>query len=371
LIPADRLYELIALKLSGEASGDEIRELQALLQQNADDQYLFEIMDKYWSQHAELADKEPEDEEKIFQRIISVSGSADEIPATVTEEIPVRKSYRLKWFSYAAAFIILCGTVVFFLLNSKSHSATGPTSQVSEVAAEPGSRSKLILPDGTKVWLNAESKITYLSTFNNELREVNLTGEAYFDVVHDPSRPFIVHTSEIDIKVLGTAFTVKSYPSDKTIETTLLRGSIEVLKHDDPGAPRVILRPREKLVFNKSSADTQVSADLKPTVVTRPEINTGLSITLMPKYKHDSLQQETAWVYNKLLFEGDRFDELAVKLERWFGIHITFRDEKLKQYRFKGVFENETVEEAMEALQLTAKFKYTYDGKEIHIYDKQ
>src|SRR5439155_8152 len=114
----------------------------------------------------------------------------------------------------------------------------------------------MVLPDGTQVWLNAESRITYSNTFNKSLREVNLEGEAYFDVTHDAAHPFIVHTSSIAIKVLGTAFTVKSYASDKTIEATLLRGSIEVVKNNDPSAPKVILRPHEKLVFNKEEKNS-------------------------------------------------------------------------------------------------------------------
>jgi ferric-dicitrate binding protein FerR (iron transport regulator) len=167
---------------------------------------------------------------------------------------------------------------------------------------------------------------------------------------------------------LGTVFTVKSYPSDNTIETTLLKGSIEVHKRDDPDSSRVILRPSQKLVFNKQHQTETVrstSPDAKPSPARI--IESGILVTTIPKNKPDSLRKETSWVYNKLVFDGDRFDELAVKIERWYNVHINFENERVKQYRFKGVFENESIEQALDALKMTAKFSYHIDGNEIHI----
>src|SRR4029078_631833 len=96
------------------------------------------------------------------------------------------------------------------------------------VSTKRGSKSKVQLPDGTQVWLNADSRIAYNEKFQGNLREVTLEGEAYFDVVRDEKRPFVIHTAAIDIKVLGTAFNVRSYANEKNTETSLIRGSIEV-----------------------------------------------------------------------------------------------------------------------------------------------
>jgi ferric-dicitrate binding protein FerR (iron transport regulator) len=185
---ADRIYELIARRLSGEATATEEQELNDYLQQHAGDQYLYDILSKYWPQHAGQAQEEANDEEERFRRIMQGADAGNK----------VRKISRHKWVYYSAAASILIAIALLFLfLNNKK--ASSPTAgvkqpQISEVSARPGSRSKLILPDGTQVWLNAESRITYLNTFNKALREVNLEGEAYFDVTHDASRPFIVHT---------------------------------------------------------------------------------------------------------------------------------------------------------------------------------
>jgi transmembrane sensor len=195
------------------------------------------------------------------------------------------------------------------------------------------------------------------------LREVTLEGEAFFDVTHNAAKPFIVHTSGLNIKVLGTAFNVKSYASDETIETTLLRGSIEVVKQNDPTAPKVILRPNEKLVFNKK--------DLPETEGSKEQIATtvqpAISITHLPADIPDSIIKETSWRYNKLDFNGDSLEELADKMERWFDVHITINNERLKRYRLKGSFEKETIVQALEALKLSARFEYEVEGKEVVI----
>ena len=105
------------------------------------------------------------------------------------------------------------------------------------LSAENGSRTRTILPDGSTVWVNAGSHISFDNDFKGQTREVTLNGEAYFDVVKNPKQPFIVHVSGYDIRVLGTAFNVKSYPGDKTIETTLLRGLVQVTKQGETKRP--------------------------------------------------------------------------------------------------------------------------------------
>jgi ferric-dicitrate binding protein FerR (iron transport regulator) len=231
----------------------------------------------------------------------------------------------------------------------------------NEVKAKSGAKSRLTLPDGTKVWLNAESRITYNNNFNTKTREVELEGEAFFDVVKNPYSPFIVHTTGIDIKVLGTAFNVKSYPHEQTIEATLVRGSIEVVKTDEPMGPKVILQPHEKLVFTRAMDSLQKISTSK---VPQQE----MMVTSVTANVPDSVMKETSWVYNKLYFDGDTFSELGAKMERWFNVRITFKNEKVAAYRFKGVFKNETIEQALKALQLTADFKYNVDGNEVEIY---
>ena len=112
----------------------------------------------------------------------------------------------------------------------------------------------MLLPDGSTVWLNAGSRLTYDSLYGTTLREVTLSGEAYFDVVKNPKKPFIIHTGKINIRVLGTVFNVKSYPEEQTIETSLIKGSIEVSFPSQP-SKKIILKPNQKLIIDKTETN--------------------------------------------------------------------------------------------------------------------
>ena len=147
--------------------------------------------------------------------------------------------------------IVILGIGFLFKRDSVNNFTSSSKTNIQQVFVKPGSKSKIILPDGTIVRLNGSSTLSYNKDFNKKIREVKLDGEAYFDVIKDMTNPFIVHTSGIDIKVLGTLFDVKSYQQDSMIETTLLRDCTEVYTKDDPSTPRVILKPNEKLIFGK------------------------------------------------------------------------------------------------------------------------
>lgn len=369
-----RINTLLAKKLAGEASPDEIRELEDFLRLHPQEQYFQEILSNWWESGIPAVKKTDETEDEHFNRIIS------QLPAKKEEEeetrfpiphIPGRR--RQPWKVWLAAAAV---TGILLLVGSQlNRSSTETNVQDNEIVAQRGTKSKLLLPDGTQVWLNSDSRLSYANSFNDTIREVVLEGEAYFDVVKDVKRPFIVHTSGINIRVLGTAFNVKSYPQDPTIEATLVRGLIEVEKNNQPQSSRILLKPNEKLVYNKKQdmvvmAATAGSANgegVSDVIKGKPE---SIFISTLPKNISDSVRTETSWVYGKLFFEGESFRDLAPKMERWFNIKIGFLNDKVAGYRFTGVFENENIGEALHALQLTASFKYSINGNEIWIDKK-
>src|SRR5690606_10988350 len=164
------------------------------------------------------------------------------------------------YFKYAFAlglFIIL--GVLFF--NWDSSLFSGKDNAIVnriEIMTQKGVRKQLILPDGTEVWLNADSKLSYDNSMNDsDIRSVNLEGEAFFDVVKDVHRPFYIVTKEISIKVLGTAFNVKAYPEENKTETSLLRGSIELVVNERP-KEKFMLKPNEKLAVTKNKLIEEV-----------------------------------------------------------------------------------------------------------------
>ena len=363
----NRIWNLLALKLSGEATLDDLNELNKYLEDHPGVKTVADSLDLFWNQTGEVLKVTEEMEEERFHLILEAENS-DGIH-NETDIIPIKnlsKSYKYKWFYAAASVIFISGSA--FLLMQNSNSKSSALKNIQQVFVKPGSKSKLILPDGTVVRLNGSSTLSYNKDFNKNVREVNLEGEACFDVTKDAAHPFIVHTSRIDIKVLGTMFNVKSYDQDPTIETTLLRGSVEVYTKDDPSAPKVILKPNEKLVFRKDKYDelpllkTGSKDSLK-----RFNADQDISISTLSPTKPDSLKEETSWLYNRLVINGDDFDDLVAKLERWYGVKIEINNPGLKKYHFNGIFENETLEQALTALQLTVKFKYEIKNDVVEI----
>ena len=395
MIPNNRLWLLMSRRLSGEASPSERQELQDLLEQSPDKLQLLDILHAYFTVPlAEaVADMDDLELEERFRRMLEQAPQKDfavmageQLAALPAEPMPLfqpvsgpsssQKNGRVialsgrKMIYYAAALgglLVLAWAISPDRRPAAIPAAVRPASG-GEVLAKAGARTKLLLPDGTQVWLNSNSKLKYAADFNIHSREVEL--EAYFDVVRDMQRPFIVHASSIDVRVLGTAFTVKSYPQDETVEATLLRGAIEVSGRDNPNAPRVILKPDEKLVLDKHllSAVPVAAGSVNPVnaLPVRPDISVNTIRTNIP----DSDKVETAWLYNRLVFTGDTFQELAKKMERWYNVRIVFRDESLYKYRFAGAFANETVQDALNALQLTAPFTYKINGDDIELYEK-
>jgi transmembrane sensor len=353
----ERLAELLSRKVSGEASAGELQELEHWLQAHPEDQYFADLLLNYWTGQSPAAETAETSTDQHFAHILEMAANEQEDnPPIVTPQKNniVRLVKRLAIAACVAGII----AVPVWLLNKKeSPTLAADTFAKKEVVAEKGARTKMILPDGTQVWLNSDSKLEYDQSFNDTVREVTLEGEAYFDVVKNPKRPFIVHTSSIDIRVLGTAFNVKSYAREKTIETTLIHGSVEVTRKNEPQLPKIILRPKEKLVFNKQEDDFDNEGDTN----VKPVINKNIpAIAVVPLAKGvaDTSLKETSWVYNRLDFDGDTFSELAVKMERWYNVKIIFKNERLANMRLGGAFEDEGLEEALKALQLITKFTY-------------
>ncbi|HRN56946.1 MAG TPA: DUF4974 domain-containing protein [Agriterribacter sp.] len=225
----------------------------------------------------------------------------------------------------------------------------------STEVSKSGERKSIQLPDGTKVMLNAGSTIHIAEGFNTGSRELTLIGEAFFDVVHNTEKPFIIHTSAMDIKVLGTVFNVRAYPGDKTSETSLLKGSVEVtLKNNKK--EKIYLHPNEKIILpNIAGVPVAENKKLKD----KAAATGNFKITGLTYNTTDSTLTEVSWTENRLAFNDNSFETIAAELGRWYNITISFTDEKVKQYRFTATFDQKNIEQVLQALQLSRYFKYS------------
>jgi ferric-dicitrate binding protein FerR (iron transport regulator) len=343
--------------LSGDASEEDNEELNRLLQQQPGLMQQYDLLHQLWSVN-KPAQEEPATGDKI-SRILQLA-AAEPAAAPV---VRIKKWRKLYWAA-AVVTAVSIGSWLFVTWNKKQQALAA-----NEVIAPKGSKTRTILPDGSTVWLNAGSRIVY-TNFNGPVREITLEGEAFFDVVQVTSaathqkKPFIVHAGTIDIKVLGTAFNVKSYPEEKTIETTLIRGLVQITRKGDTKGTPVLLHPNEKIVLPARSADAV--ADKKPEAAAATQALTQQIIRIDSTIEENE-HIETAWVYNRLEFRGDNFEQLALKLERWYNIRIYFEDDAARQLVFNGSLQNETVEQAFTALQAAVPFNLTINNNEVFI----
>jgi transmembrane sensor len=359
----DRIIELYARKLAKEATDDELAEFTELLK-SEDEQFFHELISSWWKIENSTNTSVKKERDDHFNKILDIANSTDLIDNAmiVDDKSNFAKKIKpfLKWSIATAAVLIGLAVCLPYFKNNFLDKGD----HYNEIIAKRGTKTKIILPDGSQVWLNSDSKLSYGARFNDTIREVSLEGEAYFDVIKDQKRPFVVMTNALNIRVLGTAFNIKSYAKDATIETTLIRGMIEVRKNNEPATTKIVLTPNEKLIYNKSEALLVRPNNEQNTIGKKLE---ALSVSTLSKNIPDSSRVETAWIYGRLVFDGDSFVTLAEKMERWYDIKITIQNQSISKNRFSGVFEKENVEEAFKALQLITMFKYDIHDNEVLI----
>lgn len=363
----ETFWILLSKKLSGEATPEELHVLQNLILEHPEWQYAIQNLEDLWK-HQPLKDSSEEEDAYMLhlQRMNEMSIPFGNMPVSTPVISFEEKKKTTRWYWAAAVVLVLAGAWMLLGNIFQSKPRNELTRQVNEITTRPGSTSKVELPDGSIVWLNAGSQLTYNKDFGKELREVTLSGEGYFDVTKMKDKPFVIHTSNINIKVLGTAFNVKAYPEDKKTETSLIRGSIEVTIKNRPN-DKIILSPSEKLVVENDKV-TQRSVtgrtDELPVTATLPLV----SVNKLRYSPVDSSVAETAWMDNRLVFRDEPFEELAVRMERRYDVKIQINSEELREKKLNGIFDQESVSQALEALkEMIPSLKYEKEGNNIII----
>ncbi|QGY47423.1 DUF4974 domain-containing protein [Maribellus comscasis] len=278
----------------------------------------------------------------------------------------------LKTVLQIAALVIITFGVGFFVRKIIPEKAS-----YSSVTVPYGARSEVLLPDGSKVWVNSGSQIKYPADFKGKEVNLFLEGEAYFDIMKNPKRKLNVKTSSINIQVLGTKFNVKSYNDEDVVETTLVNGSISITGKIGEKLIKepIYLKPKEQAVLIKSQnaveiLDPEKKSNNQTDLEDEKESEELEKAKLQPIMKINGevdVEPFVSWKDNKLVFRGERFDELAVKMERWYNVQIIIKDEELKSARYTGIFEKETIEQAIDALSISLPFTYEMEKNRIEI----
>jgi len=240
----------------------------------------------------------------------------------------------------AIMFLPLVLTTAYFSYLVFQNKADQPVS-MQQVFASPGSRVHFMLPDSSEVWLNSGSTLEYpVQMASLSSRDVKLSGQGYFHVKRDTGHPFIVKTSELNIKVLGTMFDVSDYPNEPTFSTTLEHGSIALLNAKGKEVTR--LQPGQRAVLDRASNELSVD-----------NVNTNYT---------------TSWKDGRLVFKEAQLAEVVRQLERWYNCRITVAPELLNaDIRYTATIENETLGEVLAMLEISTSLKTKQNGRDVRI----
>ncbi len=208
----------------------------------------------------------------------------------------------------------------------------------NSIAMQNGERGRITLSDGTVVYLNSASELRYPDHFQDSVRVVYLSGEAYFEVAKDPLKPFIVHTAASDTRVLGTEFNLQAY---------------------DAGGSTVLTVSEGKVCFSSKQSNRSVIVMAGERAITAGAlVSSGIATD----------NSYSMWKDNKLVIDDKKLTDLIPILERWYDITITLRSAKLKDLRYTGVYDNPALSEVLKSMSYTMKFNYRLQGQHLTIY---
>ena len=325
---SERLIYLLTKKRSGEITLEEQLELSGLLKADAEDSLLVKAIDELFDSSLGY-EKEVSGED--VSKALSVLHERIRGEHGISNTPNKPKFRRLKQWLVAASVLLIAGISIFYLQQNEH-----PFKNSNVITTKMGSKTDLELPDGTKVWVNADTRLSYDKDFGNGTREVTLVGEAYFDVTKDKTRPFIVHTATMDVKVLGTAFNVRAYKNETNAQATLIRGAVEVILKKKSNKT-LLLAPNEKIIVaNEAKYEEKTGKALTPA--------TEAELIKLPTTKKDSLINEIQWVQNRIVFDQEKLENIIPVLERWYNIKIE-QNAKNPSRLYSGIFENDSLED--------------------------
>lgn len=328
--------ELIANYLTEGLDKNALDELKTWIAASAENQQYFIRQREIWFSAVSREAASVYDKDKAFENFRNRVESQKEIQSTSRRGFSLSALWR---YAAVVAIIIAVGCISYWQgeVNVKDTFAD------ISVEAPLGSKTKLYLPDGTLVWLNAGSRMTYSQGFGVDNRKVELEGEGYFEVKRNEKIPFFVKTKDLQLQVLGTKFNFRDYPEDHEVVVSLLEGKVGLnnLLREEKEA---VLSPDERAVLNKANGLLTVE-----------------SVTA---------SNASQWTDGYLFFDEELLPDIAKELERNYNVKIHIANDSLKTFRFYGNFvrREQNIQEVLEALASTEKMQYKIEERNITIY---
>lgn len=329
------IYALIGRVLSGEADRHDHQLLQRWLEETEENRAIYKNLQQIW--YETRLKEEFSNVDRVYHKFLEKREGGQEKRMV---QIHQRKAKRRRIASVAAV-ILLIGGLSYWGLQNKVVPAVQPESIALVVKENPaGQKSKIVLADGTLVWLNSESTLRYPPNFSDTLRRIELVGEAYFQVAKEAHRPFVVASGGLQTTAVGTAFNVRHYAEDSVAIVFLAEGKVKI-EHTENSGAFVLLEPGWGVRSEVGSAHLQKFTDRS--------------------------DQWTGWKEGVLFFGNASIQEVVKTCERWYGVAFTIKGLPPQDWKFTGMFENENLENVLESMRYGKDFDYSIQDKQVEL----
>ncbi len=345
----DEICELVATQLSDALTADESRRLNEWIGASEANREEYDRLVEVWNSTPDVSELSQYDSKKAFAMFVERIKKADlkamaepDVEQPEIKSIGIRR-YTINFMRYAAVVAVIACACSYLFYNMGQRNMEQAFAMI-KVEAPQGSTTKMTLPDGTEVWLNAGSRIEYSQGFGVNDRRVQLTGEGYFEVHRNESMPFIVKSPSLNVQVLGTKFDFRDYPSDHSAMVSLDEGSVAVgLRSSHDGDYQYRLLPDQRAVLEKRSGNMRIE---------------------------NRATTDRLWTDGTIMLNGQRLADIAIDLERSYGTKILIENRELAQTRFYGVFhrKDQSLSQILATLAATGHMRYAINGNVVRIY---
>ena len=338
-----RFQALFTKSQTEKLSKSEIKELNSLISLHPELEKDAEFIASFWSE-SEFTIKG--DGSRVFEEISKEINSNSIIPMYSNQK-PARKIFFTPYrIAAAIVFFLVAGFMAGFILQQIPADNDDVLAETIVKQIEKnvmiGNKLRVFLPDGSIVWLNSESKLSYPERFSDHVRIVQLEGEAFFEVTKNPTKAFIVKSGALTTTALGTSFNVRGYSFEKDIQVTLVTGKVLVEKEDQ----KFILEPGFGVQYSKEDG------------------------TIMKEKR--SVNKIIGWKDGIIQFENDTYQTVAKKLSRWYGVEFVLVEPYNGEgWRYSGWFKNDYLDNVLKSISFSQDFDYKIENEKVIITKKK
>lgn len=328
------IHDIIGKYLAKEITDDEVLIFNEWLNRCDENLKEFELHKKNWEETRIRYNALGSD--LVFREILNkIDDHYEEEASNTPNKMHRNINRQIGLITKIAAVLIIIFTLAFLINSSLQDSSVEDSSVVMIEKINPaGQKSKIFLPDGSEVWLNAESKIAYPEIFSDSIRKVVLNGEAFFSVIKDPEKPFIVQAGKVFTTVLGTSFNIYAYNNEPNTYIALQSGKVKVDISNEHGQQELYLEPGEGISYDKFSHET-----------IKEEFDEELQL---------------GWKDGIIKFDDANVDDVFNTLSRWYGVEFEIKNKKKESWTYEGTYEGETLENVLKGISFTKSFTYRF-----------